>query len=90
MLPSCVEFVDIAEKTAEGAQALILLTEWREIVGADWEAMAMQMLPPRFLFDGRNALDAGRMGGIGFEYAGIGRGDASRPVLVSRYEREPA
>ena len=81
-LPSCVEFVGAAEETAEGAQALILLTEWREVVGADWESMAVQMLPPRFLFDGRNALHPRRMDRLGFEYVGIGRGDTSQPILL--------
>ena len=45
VLPSSVEFVDAAEETAEGAHALILLTEWQEVVGADWEGMAVRMLP---------------------------------------------
>ena len=82
VLPSCVEFVAAAEETAEGAQALILLTEWGEVVGADWEAMAVRMRPPRFLFDGRNALDARRMGLLGFEYVGVGRGENRTPILL--------
>ena len=79
-LPSCVQFVDGPEETAEGAQALILLTEWQEIVGAEWEAMAAQMLPPKFVFDGRNALPARHMGRLGFEYVGIGRGDTRQRI----------
>ena len=82
LLPQNVDFADSAEETASGAQALVLLTEWDEIVRADWPAMASQMLLPRFLFDGRNALDARRMGCLGFEYAGVGRGDTSQPVLL--------
>ena len=81
VLPSSVEFVDVAEETAEGAHALILLTEWQEVVGADWEGMAVRMLPPSFLFDGRNALDASRMSFLGFEYAGVGRIENREPVL---------
>ena len=82
LLPPDVAFAETAEETAVGAHALILLTEWRDIVRADWPAMASQMLLPRFLFDGRNALDARRMGYLGFEYAGVGRGDTSQPVLL--------
>ena len=78
LLPPGVEFVGEVEETAECAQALILLTEWGEIVQADWVAMAGQMRPPRFVFDGRNALDAALMFQLGFEYIGVGRGDAER------------
>ena len=59
---------------AEGAQALVLMTEWPEIVEADWEAIARSTRQPRFLFDGRNALDGGRMRDLGFDYIGVGRG----------------
>ena len=74
LLPSSVDFVDTAEETAACARGLILLTEWEEIVQADWAAMATKMRPPRFLFDGRNALDATLMLRLGFDYVGVGRG----------------
>ena len=75
-LPLNVDLVHAAEDTATSAQALLLLTEWEEIVQADWPAMASQMRPPRFVFDGRNALDTTLMARHGFEYVGVGRGDA--------------
>ena len=80
LLPDCVDIVNAPEETARGTRALILLTEWGEIAGADWEGMSTQMRPPRFLFDGRNALDAPRMARLGFEYVGVGRGNTI-PVL---------
>ena len=80
LLPSDVHFAETAEQTADGAHALMLLTEWSEIVQADWAAMAGRMLPPRFVFDGRNALDADHLLRLGFEYAGIGRGDILQPM----------
>ena len=61
---------------ADGTQALVLMTEWEEIVNAAWEQIAMGMRPPRFLFDGRNALDPTLMRSYGFEYRGVGRGSA--------------
>ncbi len=73
-LPPSVQFVDRPEDTAHGAHALALLTEWPEIVHADWGAMAAAMRRPMYLFDGRNALDPGIMGRLGFEYVGVGRG----------------
>ena len=81
-LPKGIEFVSSPERAADGAQALVLITEWPEIVGADWEAIAGRMRPSRFLFDGRNALDARRMARLGFEYAGVGRGGILRSALV--------
>ena len=74
LLPSMVDFVDTAEETAASAQALVLLTEWREIVQADWADMVRQMRTPRLVFDGRNALDPALMLRLGFEYIGVGRG----------------
>ena len=82
LLPPDVDFAKSAEEAARGAHALILLTEWRDIARADWAAIAGRMLPPRFVFDGRNALDAGVMLRLGFDYAGIGRGDIRQPILL--------
>ena len=60
-------------EATSGAQAVALMTEWSEITDVDWEAIARGMRPPRFVFDGRNALDAARMEALGFEYTGVGR-----------------
>jgi UDPglucose 6-dehydrogenase len=73
VLPAEVQFMDCPLACAEGAQALILMTEWPQIVESDWEEIAKQMRPPRLLFDGRNALDAARMLQMGFDYRGVGR-----------------
>ena len=68
-----VAFCDSPESAAVGAQALALLTEWDEIVDADWACIAGAMQAPRYVFDGRNALDAGSMVNLGFDYVGVGR-----------------
>ena len=81
-LPPSVQLAATAEEAADCAEALMLITEWPEIVGADWEAIAAKMRPPRFLFDGRNALDARRMSRLGFEYLGVGRGDILQTHLA--------
>lgn len=72
-LPSVVRLTDSPVEAAEGAQAVVLLTEWPQIVRAEWPCIAAAMCPPRLLFDGRNALDADAMRALGFEYAGVGR-----------------
>lgn len=87
-LPLSVTLADATTAATEGAQAVVLMTEWDQIVNADWEAIAQQMRPPRYLFDGRNALDPATMGRLGFEYRGVGRSAAVngqvqiRPRLV--------
>ena len=55
------------------AQGAVVMTEWNEIVEADWSAVNQVMAPPRFIFDGRNALDPEAMRKAGFEYVGVGR-----------------
>ena len=69
-----------------------MLTEWDEIVNADWASIADNMCFPRFVFDGRNALEPGRMTELGFEYNGVGRKTPPAPpiVVASGLDRSPA
>ncbi len=70
LVPKCV-MVDSAEKVAEGADALLLLTEWNEFKTLPWVEMKKSMLSP-LLFDGRNLLSREEMRAAGFTYTGIG------------------
>ena len=83
-LPSSVRLVGGVEEAANRAQSLVLLTEWACIVRSDWRIVARCMLPPRFVYDGRNALDPAEMNGLGFEYVGVGRSTVpgTSPVTV--------
>lgn len=72
-LPPSVTLADNPAAATEGAQAAALMTEWDQIVHADWRTIARQMRQPRFLFDGRNALEPAAMERLGFEYRGVGR-----------------
>ena len=74
MVPSAVNLAEDLLTSVQGAQAAVLMTEWPEIVGADWAEVARSMSEPRFLFDGRNALDPARMKDLGFQYLAVGRG----------------
>lgn len=53
------------------ADALMLLTEWREFRLPDWEKVKKQMRRP-LIFDGRNIYNAGELNDAGFEYYCIG------------------
>ena len=77
-LPSSVRLADDPLNAASGAQALVVATEWTQIVNANWDDISRCMRPPRFIFDGRNALDPQAMEALGFEYQGVGRGGPQR------------
>ncbi|MCU0306344.1 MAG: UDP-glucose/GDP-mannose dehydrogenase family protein [Thermoleophilia bacterium] len=70
-----VRFCATPEECVEGADAAVLVTEWRQIVELDWPALRPRMRRP-VLVDGRNALDAAAMAEAGFTYEGIGRAAA--------------
>ena len=57
----------------EGADGLVLVTEWPEFRNPDFEVMK-RLLAGRVVFDGRNVYDPRQMEALGFAYYGIGRG----------------
>jgi UDPglucose 6-dehydrogenase len=56
----------------EGAEALIIATEWSEFANVDL-AMVKQKMTTPIVFDGRNLFDPETMGQLGFRYHSIGR-----------------
>ena len=64
-----------------GSQAAVVMTEWGEIVEADWTTVSRNMASPKFIFDGRNALDQVIIRAAGFEYAAVGRASAPKESL---------
>jgi len=66
-----VEMADSALDALEGADAAVLVTEWREFAELDWSEVAARMARP-LVVDGRNFLDPAQLVGAGFEYEGIG------------------
>ena len=73
VLPVNVQIAPDVSAATSRAQAVVVITEWSEIVGADWVAISHGMAPPWFVFDGSNALDPVNMRAAGFEYVGVGR-----------------
>ena len=68
-----VEMMKSAYNVADGADALILVTEWNEFKNLDLERIRTLMRQP-ILVDGRNIYDPNRVRNLGFKYMGIGRG----------------
>lgn len=65
--------VDSAEAAANGADALMLVTEWKEFWNRDMAAIKATMNNP-LLLDGRNVFDPALMAELGWMYSGVGRG----------------
>lgn len=74
-----VEMMNSAYSTAEGADALILVTEWNEFKNLDLERVRASMAQA-ILIDGRNIYDPSRVRQLGYAYAGIGRGHEGRGI----------
>jgi UDPglucose 6-dehydrogenase len=68
-----VYFAKSSYDAADGADALVLATEWNEFRHPDWNRVRLGMKKP-LIFDGRNVFDPVKMIEIGFSYIGIGRG----------------
>ena len=68
-------------QAAEGADAILLLTEWSEFGKIDWKRLH-ELVSHRLVVDGRNLLSAEEAVSNGFQYVGIGR--AAQPLQTSR------
>ena len=69
---NAVDLYEDAEACVRGADAVVLVTEWPEILALDW-ARVRSLMRGDVLVDGRNALDPATMVAAGFAYEGIGR-----------------
>jgi UDPglucose 6-dehydrogenase len=67
-----VELVPEPYQAAEGADALLLVTEWNEFRQPDLARLKRIMRSP-VLLDGRNVWDAAKARAAGFTYYGVGR-----------------
>lgn len=67
-----VKLVNNPYEVAEGADALVLATEWNEFKQLDFERVN-QLMRTKIILDGRNQWDADRLRALGFTYFGIGR-----------------
>lgn len=83
-----------AEEAAAGADALAVVTEWREFRSPDF-ARLRSLLRGAVIFDGRNIYSPEDVEAAGLQYYGIGRGRSiRRPVVpavaAARQAREAA
>ncbi len=67
-----VRIAESALDALEGADALAIVTEWREFRSPDFAAVKSKLAAP-LIFDGRNLYDPAMVKAQGFEYFPIGR-----------------
>lgn len=67
-----VSYFNSKYETLKDANAMILLTEWKEFRSPDFEELKQQLKQP-IVFDGRNQYNDERMKQNGFEYFQIGK-----------------
>ena len=72
-----IRYCESAQETAEEADALVLVTEWRQFAELDMGELAARMAQ-RILVDGRNLFDPAAARRAGLDYSGIGRNGRTR------------
>ena len=65
-------YADSQTAALENADALVIVTEWKEFRSPDFDNLKAKLKSP-VIFDGRNMYDPALVRGMGFEYWAIGR-----------------
>ncbi len=73
-----LELCENAEKALENADALVIVTEWREFQSPDFKAIKEKLATP-VVFDGRNIFSPEQLASNGLGYFSIGR-EAVQPA----------
>ena len=76
-----VQFCSDAYEAAQGADALVIVTEWNEFKSLDMLQIRAAMRRP-VVIDGRNVYEATEMNRLGFIYRGMGRGTTPAPSVL--------
>ncbi len=73
-----LSFEEDPYKAALNADAIALVTEWKDFTQLDYERLYSSMRKPAYVFDGRNILDHKKLFDIGFEVYPIGKEPLTR------------
>ena len=73
-------------RAAQGADALVVVTEWRQFRSPDFAGLLRAMRTP-LVVDGRNLYDPALMRQLGFDHVAIGR--AAAPMMVPSLDGAP-
>ena len=78
MLPEAVQYCEDSYDAAEGADAMIIVTEWNQFRSLDMERVRSSLKQP-VVIDLRNLYDPKRMKDQGFRYSSVGRAAEDLP-----------
>ena len=67
-----LSYADSAARALQGADALVIVTEWKEFRSPDFDGIKAALKQP-VVFDGRNLFEPATMQAFGIEYHAIGR-----------------
>ncbi|MAY36246.1 MAG: UDP-glucose 6-dehydrogenase [Spongiibacteraceae bacterium] len=67
-----LQIMDDQYRVADDADALVLMTEWKQFRSPDFRDLKRRM-SGSVIFDGRNQYDPEALGDFGFDYIGVGR-----------------
>ena len=86
VLGSRIDFATSAYEAADGADALLILTEWEEFANLDLNRIRQALRYP-IIIDGRNLYDSEMMSAHGFTYYSVGRAAAHPDGLPAAFVR---
>ena len=72
LLGEKINYAPSQYQALEGADALVIATEWSEFRTPDFERIE-KLLPSKVIFDGRNLFEVAKMQSMGYCYISIGR-----------------
>ena len=75
-----LQLVDHPDAALEGADALVICTEWKQFRTVDFGRLKTRLKTP-VLVDGRNLFDPRQVRAAGLLYYAIGRGDSLSPMI---------
>jgi len=68
-----ISFEEDPYEAAQEADAVLLMTDWREYPALDWKRIYGSMRKPALVYDTRNCLDAAALRTLGFKVLNIGK-----------------
>ncbi len=81
-----LSYADYPMVALDDADALIIVTEWKEFRSPDFQTIKSKLKTP-IIFDGRNIFDLHDDGLKGIEYFGIGRVSGVRELILEKVEQ---
>lgn len=72
-----IHYAALPMEALQGADALVIVTEWKAFRSPDFSAMKAALKQP-VIFDGRNLYEPDAITEAGFEYLAVGRGNKNR------------